>query len=240
MSLLTIVQAVADEVDILRPTSVISNNNSEVQKVLRLSNKVGDRLMKVFPWQILSIEKIYTSVGTEEQTNFFETDFDRFLPETMWNRSDIFMISGPITAQEWQGLKATSYSDTEHRKFRFRGDSMLIIPLIDAGKTIAYTYVSKNWCQSSGSVGQTAWAADDDTGILDEELITRGTIWEYLNAESLPNATQAASYEEYFELLIRNDRPTEDILVAGDIFSGSRGSRHYTGTPPVSGSGGLF
>lgn len=240
MSLLTIIQGAADETEILRPTSVISNTAPEVQKLLRLANKVGDRLMVVFPWQILSNEKIYTSVGTEEQTSFFESDFDRFITETMWNRSDIFMISGPITAQEWQGLKATSYSDTEHRKFRHRNDSMFIIPLIDAGKTIAYEYVSKNWCQSSGSVGQSAWAADNDTGIINEELITRGVIWEYLNAESLPNATQAASYEEYFELLIRNDRPSEDILVAGDIFSGSRGSRHYTGTPPVSGSGGLF
>ena len=242
MSLLTICQNASDELEILEPTSVIGNPNSEVQKLLRLANKVGYRLMKVFNWQVLTKETTYTSVATEEQTSFLAADFDRFCPETMWDRTDQYLISGPITGTEWQGLKATTYSDTEHRKFRYRGGSVYIIPTMSAGKTIAYEYISKNWCQDSSLTGQSVWAADDDTGILDEELITKGVVWEYLNAESLPNASQAAAYEEYFNILIENDRPNEDILVAGAIFGGSRGrgSRHFTGGPPVRGSGGLF
>jgi hypothetical protein len=240
MSLLTIVQNASDQVEIAQPTSVIGNTSVDAQKFLRLANKVGRRLMKIFPWQALSKETTFTSVATEEQTSILASDFDRFISETFWNRSDAYLVSGPITAQEWQGLKATSYADTENRKFRHRGGSIYITPTMEAGKILAFEHVSNLWCQSSGGTGQSAWVADDDTGVIDEELITLGLVWEYLNAESLPNAAEAAAYEEYFEVLIENDRPSENILVAGDIFGGTRGTRHFTGVPPVSGSGGLF
>jgi len=239
MSLLTIVQDAADDIGILRPTSVVGNGDEDVKKLLRMANKVGDRLMRVFDWQIISKEQTFTSVATLEQTSILPSDFDRFIPETFWNRTDIFLISGPITPSQWQGLIASSYSDTEARKFHIRGGSVYVQPVLGAGKTLAFEYVSKNWCQDASSTAQSAWAADTDTGIINEELITKGVIWEYLNSKGLPNAAQAAAYEEYFELLIKNDRPSSEVLVAGDIFGGSH-TRHYTGAPPVSGRGGLF
>jgi len=239
MSLLTICQGASDELEILRPTAIIGSSDANALKLRRLASKVGFRLSKVFNWRALQKETTFTSVGTEEQTAILPSDFDRFISETFWDRTELEVITGPISPQEWQSLKADSYSNTSNRKFRHRGDSVLIIPTMTAGNTIAFEYVSKNWCQSSGSVAQSDWAADTDTGIIDEELITKGVIWEFLNAEGLPNAAQAMSYEEYFKVLIENDTPTEGILLAGDIFGGA-GSRRYSGSPTVSGNSGLF
>ncbi len=237
MSLLTIIQDASIECSLLKPSTAFANTDPAIVRLVRLSEKVGQRLMKVFDWQVLTKEKTYTSVATEEQTSFFEADFDRFIPETMWNRTDQYLIAGPVTAREWQDLKATNYSDTANRKLRYRGGSALITPTMPAGKTIAYEYVSNQWCQSSGGSGQTAWAVDTDTGVIDEELLTLGTIWEYLANEGLPNNTQAEAYESRFNTLIENDRPGDDILISGDIFGGYR---HYSGAPGVAGSGGLF
>jgi len=240
MSLLTIIQNAAIEVGIIKPTTAFANTNPDIVKLMRLSNKVGLRLMKLFPWEILSAERTFTSVATEEQVAILPADFDRFVPETFWNRTDVFLLSGPVGHSEWQGKKATSFSDTENRRFRLRGGKILVIPTIAAGKDLAYEYVSKNWNETSGQVGQTAWGADADTGIIDEELMTRGVIWEYLANEGLPNSSQAYAYEEYFETLCTNDRPWGEVATSGDIFGGQAKGRHFTGAPPVAGSGGLF
>jgi hypothetical protein len=237
MSLLTIIQDVADEVGIARPTAVIGNSNPETRKFLRYAQKVGRSILKSFPWQILRKEQTFTSLATETQTSILPSDFDRICPESFWNRTDNHLMIGPITPVEWNSLKANSYDDDTRHKFIIRGDVLMAIPVMTAGKSLAFEYVSKNWCQSSASAEQSKWVADDDTGILDEELMTRAIIFEFLWGDGLPADVAYESYDNYCKMLMDNDQPDGDILVAGDIFMGGR---HHTGTPSASGASQLF
>jgi hypothetical protein len=68
MTLLSICIAVADEVGIERPTSIVGNAQPTSQKLLRYANKTGTRLMKKVAWEVLRKEKTFTSVATETQT----------------------------------------------------------------------------------------------------------------------------------------------------------------------------
>jgi hypothetical protein len=229
MTVLSIIQDVAKGTGVIDPpTAIISSTDPAVEKFLRLSNKVGKRLMKVFAWQILRKEQTFTSVATEEQTSILPSDFDRIVKETFWDRTTPVKITGPASPSEWQGLKARSYSDTSYPKFAYRGDGLLVIPTLAAGKSLAFEYVSKNWCQDSGSTGQTAWAADTDTGILDEELLTLGLEYVYLEGEGLPSNVAAQDFQDYYRTLTKNENPTAGILNAGDIFGTGR---HYGGVP---------
>ena len=108
--------------------------------------------------------------------------------------------------------------------------SILTLPSLSAGETLAFEYISENWCQSDAGSAQAYFQADDDTGILDEELLTRGVIFEYLAAKGQPLAKAASDYEEYFDALIENDQPNARTLLAGDIFGGGR---RFSGAPPV-------
>ena len=242
MSLLTIMQDASVEVSLLKPSTAFANTDPAIVKLVRASEQVGRRLAKIFDWQVMTKERTFTAVGTEEQTGIFTgvTDFDRFIPETFWNRGEQFLISGPISAVEWQGLKATSYSDTERRKFRHRGDSVYVIPTLTSGDSIAFEYVSTGWCKKSDGTLQTSWILDTDLGVIDEELLTLGTIFQYLANEGLDSGVAARNYQEYFELLTENDQPSDDVLVAGDLFGGVSQGRHFGGAPPVAGTGGLF
>ncbi len=232
MSLLTICQNAADEININRPSSIISNLDPEVTRLLRYANKVGRRLAKVPKngWQIMRKEQTFTGLGAEEQTAILPSDFDRFVPETFWDRTNDVLISGPINAVEWQGFKAGSASN--RKKFIYRGDSIFISPALSGGENLAFEYVSDEWCQSSGSVGQSLWAADDDTGILDEELMTLGIIFQFLQGSGQPSVSAAADFEDYCNTLLDNDQPNVKILTAGDIFGGGR---HFGGVPNSNG-----
>jgi len=230
MTLLTIAKAVADEVGVDRPSSVIANPQPHVQKILRALNKSGTSLMKKVAWQILQKEKTATSLATEAQTGILPADFDRFIPETFWDRTSYQLISEAQTPVEWQMLKANSYAGNP--KYRLRGGIVYILPTMTGGHSLAFEYVSENWCATSGGTGQSAWAADTDVGVLDEELLTLAGTLVYLTTELLPAGAAEMQFNDYFQTVLHNDQPDSGIMVAADIFGSGR---HFTGTPSTSG-----
>lgn len=240
MTLLSIIQDAADEIRTTRPTSVIPNTDPDVENLLRLANRVGESLMKKAAWQALRKEQTFSALGQEEQTAILPSDFDRFVSESFWNRTSVDLLSGPVGSVRWQGMKANSYSDTEHPLFIHRGGSVHILPAPTAGDALAFEYVSNQWCQSSGGTGQSAWAANDDVSVIDDELMTLGIIAAYLYAQGLPQAPGAYEiYDRHCNILLDNDQPDSTVMVAADIFS-SRGGRHFTGDPPVTGNSRLI
>ena len=233
MSLLTICQSAADDTKGERPISIVGNTEPDAQMLLRLVYKVGLDLRRAIPWQVLRKEKTFTAIAGDEQTSILPSDFDRFMPETFWNRTDIFLVSGPVSPTEWAGMKANNYND-EARKFIHRGNSVFVVPDFDGGESLAFEYISKNWIDTDadGLGDATVWAADTDTSAIDEELLTLGVTYEYRKAQGAPSDRARADYIAARKALIRNDQPAAGILTAGDIWGGGR---HFTGAPPVNG-----
>jgi len=219
---LKIIQNAADEIGLAQPATGIGNGAVETLKMIRYADKVGNALMKSFHWQILTKEKTFTSVASETQTStILEADFDRFIPETFWDRTAAFLMTGPTTPKEWQNLKATDYNNTGSRKFRLRGDSILVIPTPTAGLAYAYEYVSNKWVDIAASgTPKVAFTLDTDIPLINSELLTLGIIYEYLDGDGLPAVSAAKTYLDMFKLLAKNDQPSSGTLLAGDIFGG--------------------
>lgn len=232
MSLLTIAQAVADEMNSVRPTSVIGNGLPDVQKVLRLAQRVGSDLATRVPWQVLRTQRVFTAIAGNLQPGILPSDFYRIVPETMWDRTNMRLIAGPRPAVDWQGQVATQY-DGWARWWTRRGNDVLIFPAMQGGEQIAFEYQSIAFCQSAGGAPQTAWAADTDTGRISEELITLGVIARLTENEGLANAAAArADFELRLAQEYENDTPSSRVRPAGDLFTGSR---HSTDTPAPDG-----
>lgn len=196
MTLLTIVQDAAAEVGIPIPSTVVSNPDSTVVRLLALSNRGGKALAQRFPWQELVSEWTLTTTATESQ-GLVETIMPGFnwdIYQTMWNRNTKFPITGPLFPAEWQFLKALNITGP-WPQFRIRGDELLCIPVPTAGDTYAGEYVSRYWCQSSGGTGQERWAADTDSGVLREDLLTLDLIWRYKKAIGLDYAEEKMEAE---------------------------------------------
>ncbi len=234
MTLLSICQDAADEIGIFRPGAVASSTDPDAQKLFRLANMVGNRLMKIYAWQFLRTEQTFTALGQEAQTAIIPSDFDRIIPETFWDRTNRYLVNGPITPVEWNGLKAVSYSDTALRKFIYRNNGVSVIPAFSGGESLAFEYVSKNWATDSGGTAQAKFLADTDLTLFDEDLHTAGLVYAYLEGEGLPSDSAKQMYDMHFKRLIDNDQPNSQIMVAGDIFGSGR---HFTGTPPYQNTG---
>lgn len=204
MTLLTMANEAQGLLSIPRSTVVASSTDLNVRLLLSLANQEGRELARRHGWESLITEKTFTSIASITQTGAVPGDFDRIVNESMFNRSQTRRVAGPLNAEEWQSQQALSVSLLTDA-FRIMGGNILLTPTPEAGDTYAYEYITKNWCQSSGGTGQQAWAADSDTGVLDETLMVLGLGWRFRKARGRDYAEEFNTYEKEVEQAIMRD-----------------------------------
>lgn len=198
MSLLTIVQDALVETGIAGtpPPNVIGNTDPTTVQALALANRAGKALAARWQWQECMREFTHTTLAAELQgdVDTIMPGFNWTLYRTLWNRDLQEHLGGPLYPSEWQYQKASStagvYSD-----YRIRGNSLYMLPAPAAGETIAGEYASKYWCESSGGTAQARWAADTDTGLLDEDLLCMDLKWRLLRAKGMDYAEEKMEAE---------------------------------------------
>lgn len=210
MSLLTLIQDAAKDpgVGVAAPSSVIGNTTDlNAVAFLALAQKEGEEISRRHDWQNLVVQHTQASLAAEAQTAF-PSDFDRLVYNAeLWNRTSNLKYLGPTPPREWQRLKQ-GISGGVTGWWRLLGNQLNIYPAPTAGITLATEYVSKNFCQSSGGTGQSAWAADTDTGKIPERLMRLGIIWRWRHSKGLDYAEDMATYERELERSAGRDRGT--------------------------------
>lgn len=203
MTLLTIARNAADRIGITRPTSVINSTDPNTVTLLGLAQEEGKTLARRHEWQVLQTEHTFsTANGTSSYS--LPSDMDRILKETVFNRTRRRRMLGDLTPQQWQETQA-SLVTMVNPAFRIRGGAFLISPTPTATETIAYEYITNNWCQSSGGTGQTEWTADTDTGKLSEDIMTLGVIWRWRKSKGLEYGEDMDTYEIEVAKAVLND-----------------------------------
>lgn len=217
MSLLTIVQDVAVEVGLNSPNAAASSTDDNIIRIVKLANREGKSLARRFIWSILTQEATHTSLAAESQglmTAIAGSDFGWIKNDTLWDR-DIDRPLNVVSDTEWAHMKANGITGP-YTNVRIRGGYLIANPTPTAGHTWAFEWVSKNWCESSGGTGQSAFAADTDVGRLDEEILTLGTIWRYLKSQGLEYGEEFRTYEIAVNDAMARDGANKRILMRGN------------------------
>lgn len=224
MSLLSLTQDACDRIGLPRPSLVIGSSDTQVRQLLGLAQQEGKDLARRGPWQELTKETTFTATATTTQSGALPSDFERMIEGTFWNRTQDRRVVGPLTPQKWQMLQTGLYS-LVWDAFRIRGTEILMSPAPTAGDTLAFEYVSKNWCtNANGSTERSSWVADDDVGLLDEELLTLGLIWRFKKAKGLDYSEEFRSYEQMIEKKLANDGGMGVLDLNGDRLDGGGGA----------------
>jgi hypothetical protein len=206
MALLAMIQKAAKKLNLNSPSAVIGNTNKETIQLLNIADEEGQDLAQRYRWQRLVEESTFTSVATESQgsmTTLAGTDYGWLCNDTVWNRTRNRRMF-PVDDVQWQGLKSNTITGPDEY-FRIRGNTFIVIPTMTAGHTVAFEWVSKNWCETSGGTGQSAWAADTDVGVLDENLMGMGIIWRFKKYKGLDYAEDFNLYEAQVANAIARD-----------------------------------
>lgn len=224
MSLLSLVQGACDRIGLPRPSVVVGSSDTQVRQLFGLAQQEGKELSRRGPWQELTKEKTFNATATEEQSGAIPADFERMIEGTFWNRTQDRRVVGPLTPQKWQMLQTGLYS-LVWDAFRIRGTALLMSPAPAAGDSMAFEYVSTYWCSdASGTTERAAWVADDDVGLLDEELMTLGVVWRFKKAKGLDYSEEFRSYEHLVERKLPNDGAMAMVDLNGDRLDGASGA----------------
>lgn len=203
MTLLSVVSGACERLGLTRPAAVATTNDQTISQILGLAQEEGKDLVKRHTWQALQAEHTFPTVnGTESYA--LPSDFDAVIKDTVFNRTRRRRMVGDLTPDQWQQTKS-SLVTMVNPAFRIRGSLFLISPTPNSIETVAYEYLSKNWVLSASLVGRDFWAADTDTSVLDEEVMTLGIKWRWKKAKGLDYAEDFNSYENRVAKAILDD-----------------------------------
>ncbi len=214
MSLLTICQNACDEVGLKQPSSIIGNSGVTERRCLRYAQRTGRELVRANIDLLTYEETFTTSNGTASYS--LPSDFDHYVPESHWNRTTDRKMY-PIKPQEWQLYKSGLVDAQIQDRFRIkeRDGLMYLHPTPTGTETIAYEYVSKNFCESQGGTAQSTWQADTDVGLASaveqfegyEELFELSLIWRLLNRLGQPYFEEKAEYQRVLNTFKAQSNP---------------------------------
>lgn len=180
---------------------------------------VAARVLTVDSATQVTMDMVATGAATATALTFAKdtypenSDFDRFLNGTAWDRTNRWALLGPDSPQLDEYHRSGIVTTGPRRHFRqvgslTAGTYRLWPPpqTVDAPFQIAWEYASLNWVRPLSGPLQASMTLDTDTPILDSQAIILGTKWRFLQAKGIPTAaSMQIEYNDYVQQLIARD-----------------------------------
>lgn len=224
MTCLSIVQTACARLGLPQPAFVVSSPDLQTAQLLALLNEEGQELADRANWTALNAQATFTTLAQQSQglMSALAPNCNFIINDTIWNRTLRRPVFGPRTPQEWQQQIAFSINGP-WSNFRIEQGSLLFFPVPTAGETCAFEYSTKNWVSTTAGSTASAWTADTDTSLLDEQLLTLGLIWRFRASKGLPYDSDLDKYESKVQRAITRDGSKDSLSLGGtkyDIFPG--------------------
>ena len=185
-------------------TQIVGSTDETARRLLGFANRSGRSLLKTADWSQLRVEYTFPTVASTA-AYALPSDFDRFIPTTMWDRSNYWALEGPLTPQEWQYVKSGLVQNGPRSRWRLlpasNVDQFNVDPTPSTVRTLVFEYISKNWALSSGGTPQSTFLADTDTAVgIFDHLIALDMIWRFKESIGMPYAEQRDEYDNEFDM----------------------------------------
>lgn len=208
MTLLSICQAVAGESGFAVPQSIVGNADATAVMLLALINKSGRQLARK-PWQRLQKEYTFSTVVSDPDYSL-PTDYGYFLNNTAWDRTNYWNTRGSLSPEEWQRYKSGVQSTTPRSRYRVKGNLFFIDPTPSAIESMVIEYVSNAWV-TDGVLFYTAFSDDDQTSLIDENVLGLDLTWRFLERKGLAYVEAKNEAERMIEKFAAQDTPSSEV-----------------------------
>lgn len=186
MSLLTIAKAVAKDAGLAVPTTVVGSSDRSMVELLDFANAAGEELARRVDWGQLTASTTLTGDGTDKQFAL-PAGFSRIVQGIgVINSGGAFVRS--LARAEWGSL---TMAQGVPRYFLLQDNDIRLFPYLAAAATAMLYYQSGFWCSN----GTAAWASDDDTSLIDENLFRMALVVRWRRQKGMEYADQEAEYE---------------------------------------------
>lgn len=194
MNLLEIIQEDCRLLSLPVPASIVDSTDVQVLQLWAIANEEGRNLQRSYDWQLLTQEYTYTTSASEDQPTAIPDDLDRWIANSMFDRTTRREVIGPITPQMWQAIKAQPQLNRVFLAWRERTGIFYTSPTPTAGDTVAYEYVSANWVMAENGDLKSTFTADTDVPLLADQMFVLGIRWRFLKSKGIDYAQDFDTY----------------------------------------------
>lgn len=196
-TLLQSVQAVCRKLGLTVPASVVGSNDPNIVQMYEVCNEAGQEYADAYEWQILTAEVSFSATAVESQgsiNTIVGGDLGWIVNDTIWNRTTDRPMFGPLSAQQWQQIKANAAAGP-FSEYRIRGNELLFYPAANLNDACYFEWVSKDFCQNAGgTTSYCRWNADTDVFVLDSRIFELSVLWKWKQLKGLDFQADYAKY----------------------------------------------
>ena len=218
MTLLSICQDALDQVpQFATPSEIVGNADQTAKLLLALAKRELRELTKpANPWQVLRVTHTFTSDASE--TYDLPSDFGRIVDDTAWDRSEDEPMLGPVDPVTWNAWQSSDAVLVTRLAWRIIGDKFVLYPATDTGTDIAYEYVKNTpVLATDGTTYRTTFAADTDTCLIDEDVVSSGVLWRFLRSMGQPYDEEWNEYKGLLAAALAKDGGKPRIRLDPDV-----------------------
>lgn len=214
------------EIGLVQPTVVASSTDTNIIRLLAMLNREGRDLARARDWTVLTRTHSFTTVTDQDEYDL-PSDYDHLINDTEWDREGLMPLQGPLNPRDWETIQSGGPAGTgTGRRYRLvRSASsttrkIVISPTPDVDDDeLAFEYVSNGWCTASnGTTLKTAFTVDTDLALLNQDLLTLGTIVRFKRSVGLDYSSEADEYNQALNREKSRDRPSRTLSMAGGGF----------------------
>jgi len=209
MSVLSVCQEAAIELNQAQPTSLFSNTDKLALELRTQANNAARAISQYYDWQQLT--KLATLTGDASATAFdLPDDYDR-MPKKAAVHSSSWINANFYPARDldnWLYLQEENFSGMPGT-WIILGGQMQIYPAISATETARFYYISKNYAGPD----KPAFTTDADTFVLSEYVLKLGVIWRWRASKRLEYAEDMRNYEIALADEVSKDKGSRLLIV---------------------------
>lgn len=199
------------------PSSLIGSTDTTIGQLFAVLKEILDEMVEASDHNVITLETTFVTIASEDQgalATLAPSGFQWILNETLYDRTLKRPLYGPISAEEWQSIKALPNPGPFY-KYRIRGDRFLLNPVpASPFSTIAFEYAS-SWCVKSASgTLQSSIFADTDVFVFPERIIKKGLSYRWKQIKGLPYQADETQFYNQLNNYIARDGTGRRIDVA--------------------------
>lgn len=169
----------------------------------------------------LSGSGIGTEITFAKDTYDLPDDFDRYIGQTWWDRTNHWRLIGPDSPQFYQYLRSGIFATGPRVRWSQIGrkpSAWRMWPPPTAQNTpdaLVWMYVSTNWCVKQDGTTADKMTADTDVPLLDPQAVILGCKWRMWQIKGFSAEAREfqSEYVDYVSALVARDGGSPDLYL---------------------------
>lgn len=193
----TIINRAAVEVGLQQVSDPFSTTDEGFSQLVGLLNVAGNELTQLRDWAELTKELAFNT-GTDLTNNRYDlpADYDRFIQQTGWDKTNDVALIGPLSPQEWAYLEGRDLaSNTVYLHYRINAGAVQFYPDPAPTAEVSFRYVNRNWVRQADSTETDQCTQASDTVLLDSLLMQKFLKVKFLSMKNMPNQDAKLEFE---------------------------------------------